>query len=119
MAGAVVRYALLELCLVFSMREQGAFGRALRQVRIAKGWSQYQLPPAVGLRHISDLERGVKEPSARTIEVICRRMDAEPLLAYVLAYAESPKDVDVLVEGVKAAAKHILEREASEDSPID
>lgn len=95
------------------MREQGAFGRALRQVRIAKGWSQYQLPPAVALRHVSDLERGVKEPSARMIEVICRRMEAEPLLAYLLAYAETPEDVDVLLQRVRAAAKQILKEEGS------
>ncbi|TWH45151.1 helix-turn-helix domain-containing protein [Sporomusa sp. KB1] len=49
------------------------YGLTLKKLRIEKGLSQEELAARVGLHrtYISQLERGLKSPSLRTIEKIC------------------------------------------------
>lgn len=53
------------------------FGQVLKKLRTAKGISQEEFALNVGLHrtYISQLERGLKSPSLRTIEKICRELD--------------------------------------------
>ena len=48
---------------------RGAFGREVRARRLARGFSQERLALDAGLslRHVSELERGVKMPSLLTV----------------------------------------------------
>ncbi|WP_093689166.1 helix-turn-helix domain-containing protein [Sporolituus thermophilus] len=52
------------------------FGQVLKKLRTAKGISQEDFALNVGLHrtYISQLERGLKSPSLRTIEKICREL---------------------------------------------
>ena len=49
------------------------YGLTLKTLRIEKGLSQEELAARVGLHrtYISQLERGIKSPSLRTMEKIC------------------------------------------------
>jgi transcriptional regulator with XRE-family HTH domain len=44
---------------------QASFGRAVRSVRLERGWTQEQLAAAAGLdrTYVSGLERGVRNPA--------------------------------------------------------
>ena len=48
------------------------FGRKVRKLRLARGWSQTYLAVHTGLGRpfISDLERGKKEPCLRSVEIL-------------------------------------------------
>jgi transcriptional regulator with XRE-family HTH domain len=52
------------------------FGQTLKCLRTAKGISQEDFALNIGLHrtYISQLERGLKSPSLRTIEKICREL---------------------------------------------
>ena len=49
------------------------YGLTLKKLRTEKGFSQEELSARVGLHrtYISQLERGLKSPSLRTMEKIC------------------------------------------------
>jgi transcriptional regulator with XRE-family HTH domain len=53
-----------------------SFGKTLKNLRIRKGISQEEFSFNIGLHrtYISQLERGLKSPSLRTIEKICKEM---------------------------------------------
>ncbi|MCE5286072.1 MAG: helix-turn-helix domain-containing protein [Pelosinus sp.] len=52
------------------------FGQVLRKLRTAKGLSQEEFALNIGLHrtYISQLERGLKSPSLRTIDKICKEI---------------------------------------------
>jgi transcriptional regulator with XRE-family HTH domain len=52
------------------------FGRVLKKLRTEKGFSQEDFAHSVGLHrtYISQLERGLKSPSLRTLEKLCREL---------------------------------------------
>lgn len=53
------------------------FGRVLKKLRMEKGISQEELALSIGLHrtYISQLERGLKSPSLRTMGKICAELD--------------------------------------------
>jgi transcriptional regulator with XRE-family HTH domain len=54
-----------------------AAGERIRKLRRAKGWRQIDLAEHSGVHevHISDLERGAREPGLRTLRKIARALD--------------------------------------------
>jgi transcriptional regulator with XRE-family HTH domain len=53
------------------------FGQVLKKLRIEKELSQEEFALAIGLHrtYVSQLERGLKSPSLRTIVKICNELD--------------------------------------------
>jgi transcriptional regulator with XRE-family HTH domain len=53
-----------------------ATGERIRKLRRAKGWRQIDLAEQSGVHevHISDLERGTREPGLRTLSKIARAL---------------------------------------------
>ena len=54
-----------------------AAGERIRKLRRAKGWRQIDLAQHSGVHevHISDLERGAREPGLRTLRKIATALD--------------------------------------------
>ena len=54
-----------------------ATGERIRKLRRAKSWRQIDLAEHSGVHevHISDLERGTREPGLRTLSKIARALD--------------------------------------------
>lgn len=65
---------------------QADFGRALRQLRAARGLVQEDMLLATSRRHISRIEQGHQVPSIRTIEVLAEQMHIHPLTLVAAAY---------------------------------
>lgn len=65
---------------------QADFGRALQQLRTARGLVQEDMLMATSRRHISRLEQGHQVPSIRTIEVLAEQMQIHPLTLIAVAY---------------------------------
>lgn len=60
---------------------QRAFGRNLSAYRKARGWSQEDFADRLGFHrtYMSDLERGERNLSLKSVERIAARLDEEPL----------------------------------------
>ena len=54
---------------------QADFGRALQQLRAARGLVQEDMVLATSRRHISRIEQGHQVPSIRTIEVLAEQIE--------------------------------------------
>ena len=65
---------------------QADFGRALQQLRAARGLVQEDMLLATSRRHISRIEQGHQIPSIRTIEVLVEQMQVHPLTLVTAAY---------------------------------
>ncbi|KJS18378.1 MAG: hypothetical protein VR69_00670 [Peptococcaceae bacterium BRH_c4b] len=67
------------------------FGQVLKKLRTEKGVSQEEFALSIGLHrtYISQLERGIKSPSLRTIEKICTELDVT--LVEFMQYMEHEK----------------------------
>ena len=65
---------------------QADFGRALQQLRAARGLVQEDMLLATSRRHISRIEQGHQVPSVRTIEVLAEHMQSHPLTLVAVAY---------------------------------
>ena len=61
---------------------QADFGRALQQLRTARGLVQEDMLLATSRRHISRIEQGHQVPSIRTIEVLAEQMQIHPLIRH-------------------------------------
>ncbi len=68
---------------------QADFGRALRQLRAARGLVQEDMLLATSRRHISRIEQGHQIPSVRTIEVLAEQMQVHPLTLVALGAVEN------------------------------
>ncbi|SFG84226.1 Helix-turn-helix [Desulfotomaculum arcticum] len=68
------------------------FGRTLKKLRMKKGVSQEDFALSIGLHrtYISQLERGLKSPSLRTIEKICVELNIS--LVEFMQHLEHKKD---------------------------
>ena len=80
------------------------FGRALQQLRAARGVTQEDMLLATSRRHISRIEQGHQMPSIRVIENLAESLQIHPLTLIMAAYcpemdATSVKD---LLNAVKA-----------------
>jgi len=68
------------------------FGRILKKLRTEKGVSQEEFALSIELHrtYISQLERGLKSPSLRTIEKICAELNVT--LVEFMQHLEHEKD---------------------------
>ena len=71
---------------------QADFGRALRQLRAARGLVQEDMLLATSRRHISRIEQGHQIPSVRTIEVLAEQMQVHPLTLVALGSVENQSE---------------------------
>ncbi len=67
------------------------FGQILKNLRTAKGISQESFALNIGLHrtYISQLERGLKSPSLRTLDKICRELGIS--LVQLMEYLEKER----------------------------
>lgn len=80
------------------------FGRALQQLRDARGVTQEDLLPRSSRRSVGRIEHGAQVPSFRTIDRLAEGLNIHPLTLIVLAYCQnsSATSVTQLFETVKA-----------------
>lgn len=69
------------------MELQQAFGEALRRQRRAKGLSQEAFINVSGRTYLSELERGLKNPSLNKIEELSATMGIHPLTLLIECFA--------------------------------
>lgn len=89
---------------------QADFGRALQQLRAARGLVQEDMLLATSRRHISRIEQGHQVPSIRTIEVLAEQMQIHPLTLIAAAYCPDLDTtlVNELLKTVKADFKGVI-----------
>lgn len=87
-----------------NVRPQADFGRALQQLRAARGVTQEDLLLATSRRHISRVEQGHQVPGIRTIEGLAENLQIHPLTLIAAAYCEDwdPVSVNELLKLVKS-----------------
>ena len=88
--------------------------RSLRLIRKARGLAQEELSEVSGRTYLSEIERGIKNPTVEKIDALARAMDVHPLTILALAYLPhwQEKDLDSLS---KFAAADIC----SEGNPVE
>jgi transcriptional regulator with XRE-family HTH domain len=80
-----------------------AFGKALRQVRKARGLTQEDFGDISSRTYLSALERGVQSPTLDRLDVIVKAMKAHPLTVMALAYTElEGKGTEKLLDRIRA-----------------
>ncbi|WP_199737468.1 helix-turn-helix domain-containing protein [Acidovorax sp. 100] len=89
---------------------QADFGRALQQLRAARGLVQEDMLLATSRRHISRIEQGHQVPSIRTIEVLAEQMQIHPLTLIVAAYCPDldGASVNELLKTIKTDVKGMV-----------
>lgn len=65
-----------------------AFGRALRQIRKARGLTQEDFSDISSRTFLSTLERGIKYPTLEKIEDLSVKLDVHPLTLMAKLYME-------------------------------
>lgn len=71
------------------MNYQNKFGMAFRQVRRARGLTQEDFAHESGRTYISELERGVKQPTLQKVDELAGPLGVHPLTALVMAYLDT------------------------------
>jgi transcriptional regulator with XRE-family HTH domain len=71
------------------MKQQNQFGVAFRTVRLARGLTQEDFAQQSGRTYISELERGVKQPTLQKIDELATPMSVHPVTLLVLAYLDN------------------------------
>ena len=89
---------------------QADFGRALQQLRAARGLVQEDMLLATSRRHISRIEQGHQVPSIRTIEVLAEQLQIHPLTLIAAAYCLDLKGASVneLLKTIKTDFKGLV-----------
>ena len=89
---------------------QADFGRALRQLREARGMVQEDMLLATSRRHISRIEQGHQVPSVRTLEVLAEQMQIHPLTLIAVAYCPEldATSVSQLIKTLKTDFKDLV-----------
>lgn len=94
---------------------QKQFGAAFKLVRLAKGLTQESFAEESGRTYISELERGVKQPTLQKIDTLASRLAVHPLTPMFLAYLDRHDDesIERLTKVVESEVRDILRSEAS------
>lgn len=84
--------------------------RSLRLVRKAKGIAQDHLSDVSGRTYLSEIERGIKNPTIEKIDALARAMNVHPLTVLALAYLPQlrEQDLDVLQDRVSKEVLGLL-----------
>jgi len=70
--------------------------RSLRLIRKARGLAQSQLADAAGRTYLSEIERGVKNPTVEKIDRLARAMKVHPLTVLTIAYLARLEEKELL-----------------------
>ena len=90
------------------------YGRAIRVIRTARGWSQAQLAErlSIGTSHLSLLEAGKRKPSVRALEEISTALSVPPHLLTLLASdpadIENPQNADEIARLAQALLRVLM-----------
>lgn len=84
--------------------------RSLRLTRKAKGIAQDHLSEVSGRTYLSEIERGIKNPTVEKLDELARAMNVHPLTLLTLAYLPQlrEKDLEALQERINKEAKSLL-----------
>ena len=79
-------------------------GRALIQVRAARGVTQEDLLFAVSRRHVGRIEQGHQVPSIHVIENLAESLRIHPMTLIAMAYSQEAdvQSIDQVLQEVKA-----------------
>lgn len=85
------------------MDTRQAFGKALQQVRKAKGLTQEDFSDVSSRTYLSTLERGLKSPTLDKIEALSEALGVHPLTLVALTYTTARKgqNLDRLFDKIK------------------
>lgn len=92
------------------MKTQNEFAKAFRMVRRARGLTQEDFLDDSGRTYISELERGLKNPTLVKIDQLARPLNLHPLTALALSYLErdTPAALAKLLDKVQREAAEIF-----------
>lgn len=92
------------------MKHKNQFGAAFRTVRLARGLTQEDFAQQSGRTYISELERGVKQPTLQKIDELATALAVHPLTPVVLAYLNQydVSSVDELLGLVRSELREIV-----------
>lgn len=86
--------------------------RSLRLIRKARNLAQDELSEVSGRTYLSEIERGIKNPTIEKIDELARAMDVHPLTILAIAYLPNlrEQDLETLQEKVSKEAKMLLKQ---------
>ena len=92
------------------MDSRRGLARSLRLIRKAKGIAQDHLSEVSGRTYLSEIERGIKNPTVEKIDELAKAMNVHPLTVLTLAYLGQlrEKDLEVLQERINKEARALL-----------
>lgn len=98
------------------MKQQNHFGVAFKTVRLARGLTQEDFAQQSGRTYISELERGVKQPTLQKIDDLVIPLTVHPLTPLVLAYLNQPDaaSCEELLRQVQDELRQIIELSRSQ-----
>jgi transcriptional regulator with XRE-family HTH domain len=96
------------------MDSRRAFGKALRQVRKARGLTQEDFSTVSSRTYLSALERGLKSPTLDKIEVLCEVMEVHPLTLLALTYLNEQKSkrLEAVLQRIEKEVTEIQKEES-------
>lgn len=86
--------------------------RSLRLIRKVRNLAQDELSEVSGRTYLSEIERGIKNPTVEKIDELARAMNVHPLTILVIAYLPNlrEQDLEALQEKVGKEAKMLLKQ---------
>ena len=93
------------------MKQQNQFGAALRAVRLARGLAQEDFAQYSGRTYVSEVERGLKQPTLQKIDDLAVPLEIHPLTPIVLAYLKhwDMRSCEALLAQVRNELGEIIE----------
>ena len=84
--------------------------RSLRLVRKSRGLAQDQLSDVSGRTYLSEIERGIKNPTLEKLDELAKAMNVHPLTILAIAYLPNlrEQELDGLQNRVGKEAKALL-----------
>ncbi len=93
------------------MKTQNEFAKAFRKVRRVRGLTQEDFLDDSGRTYISELERGLKNPTLVKIDQLAKPLNVHPLTTLAMSYLErdTPAALAKLLAQVQREANEIFE----------
>ncbi|AZE47742.1 Transcriptional regulator, PbsX family [Pseudomonas chlororaphis] len=85
------------------MNLNAAFAQALKKLRTRRGLTQERFALATSTSYMSQLERGLKNPTLEKVEHLAAIMDIHPASLLIQCYLErsSCEDIELLFEKIR------------------
>ena len=77
------------------MELRKGLSRSLRLIRKAKGIAQDHLSEVSGKTYLSEIERGIKNPTLKKLDELARALGVHPLTLVTLAYVPQLREQDI------------------------